>query len=75
MDIDIEEIRQLKEDVSAIRNAIVGNSELQQEGLAQQVKKNAEYIESDKSFKSKAVGFLTALQVGAAFLFDQIFHR
>jgi RNase adaptor protein for sRNA GlmZ degradation len=74
MEISLEEFNQLKNDVAAIRSAVVGNSELQQDGLAQQVRKNAEYIERDKSFKAKAVGFLTALQVGAAYLFDKIFH-
>jgi len=75
MEIERAEFEQLKNDVAAIKSAIVGNPEMRLNGLAHKVNENSEYIERDRLFKAKAVGMLAALEIAGIAFFEFIFGK
>lgn len=75
MEFNHAEFKALQADVAAIKSAVIGNADMNQDGLAQQVRKNTEYIQNDRLFKAKTVGFLAALQVIGLSIFEFIFGK
>jgi hypothetical protein len=55
-----KQIQELNEKLDKMYLAIVGDDELGVEGLADKVKANSKYIESDKKMKWTAAGIITA---------------
>lgn len=55
-----QQIKDLNDKIDKMYLAIVGDEDLGVDGLADKVKKNSDYIESDKKMKWTAAGVITA---------------
>ena len=60
--MEIEKMQQLEKDIREIKTALIGNSEMNQRGIVHMIKDHDDYIEKDKTFKSKSVGFIAGIQ-------------
>jgi len=56
------DLSELKNDFKEVKDALIGNKELGIKGIVHRLEYHSRYIEKDKTYKRKAVGFLAALQ-------------
>jgi len=45
-----------------IKTALIGNKELGQTGLVHRIEDNSNYIDKDRRYKQKAIGFIAGVQ-------------
>ncbi len=68
------EMKSMREQLSMIYTAVVGNAELDQMGLIGRIKKLEETTENTKEFKNKIIGLGAGAGVFTAFIFEFIKH-
>jgi len=57
-----KDMADLKEDLRDIKVALIGNKDLGQTGLVHKIEGNTKYIDKDRKYKQKAVGFIAGIQ-------------
>lgn len=50
------QLKALNEDISLIKNALIGNPQFKQKGMVDDVQEHAKYIEEDKRLKNRLAG-------------------
>jgi len=73
---EMEELKKdmsdLKTDFKEVKTALIGNKELMQRGIIDDVRDNSAYIKKDKQHKQKAVGIFVGVQSAIAALLTWI---